>query len=163
MTVSSPFSQHWGGSHAAQDILPFFHQKKGLVKPETRQGVLTRSLSPMPPLTGSSHDTAQSPCSCVNQEIECLDVVFNERSSQSVGMRHLKMLQCVKLLIGSEVTVVVPPSSAQSKSPKAACKPRRRTIEDFYRVISETALPGPRFGTQRKSSVAKEQQKRTIL
>ena len=71
------------------------------------------------------------------------------------------MLECVKLLVGSEITVVVPPSSAQLKSPKAARMPRRRIIEDFCRVISETAPS--RFGPQRKSFIAKEQQHRTIL
>ena len=73
------------------------------------------------------------------------------------------MLECVKLLVGSEITVVVPPSSAQLKSPKAARMPRRRIIEDFCRVISETAPLESRFGPQRKSFIAKEQQHRTIL
>ena len=53
-------------------------KKMGLVTPETRQGVLMRSFSPTPLLTGSSHDTAQPPHSCVNQETEHLDVVFNK-------------------------------------------------------------------------------------
>ena len=65
-----------------------------------------------------------------------LDVVSDERSSQNQGMKRLKIEEMVRLLVGDELVLVVPP--ANRKVPRPARDARRRIVADFQRVIAST-------------------------
>ena len=77
-------------------------------------------------------------------------------------MRRLKMMECLKVLIGSEITVVVPPTSAKEGSPKAAREPRKRILSDFRRVIMSSAPDCLSSHDERQLFIASEMRQRTI-
>ena len=118
-------------------------KKKREAVPTRRPGALTRSLSPVPSRSQPSAAITPSPHPASEgvplEEADRLDMVFDERSSQDQGMRRLKMLECLQLCPGDEVTVVVPPWLASSKAPSAARAPRKRILSDFQRLVLSSA------------------------
>ena len=94
------------------------------------------------------------------KEEQRLDAVSDEKSSQSQGMRRLKMSEMVQLMVGDEVCLVVPPSN--HKVPKAARQPRRCLLSDFRRVILSSSPSDVRTRADRDDFMNDDFLQRTV-
>ena len=101
-----------------------------------------------------------SPVAAGSREEQRLDLVYDERSSQSQGIWRLKMPKVVRLMVGDEVFLMVPPSN--HKVPKTDREPRRRLLSEFRKVILSSAPSDARTREDRDKFVNDEYSERTI-
>ena len=86
-------------------------KKMGKRETSPRSGAVTCLISPLPKHANNPMFSSPDQSFICQQETERLDVFLEERSSQSQGMRRLRIVDAVRLLVGAEVRVVVPPTN----------------------------------------------------
>ena len=156
---------------ATSELKTSFRQSRksvGTVHPTPRPGVSTRSrlqhAGTRTPArrTSSVHGptVTPSPADKDTVQIQRLDVVSDERTSSNQGMKRLKIPEILRLLIGDEVTIVIPPVH-RKLHPEMQSR-RNDVLASFRRVILASAVTDNLTPNQVEQLFANEQSQRTV-